>query len=940
MANKLIWGSDLYKGFKLDKNKMLGGAIDDILPFQMLSLEEKSADWIKAVADYYEVCGWNNVERSAPRIQKNYWLRHGHLNQSDYIINPTHNEYYQAVGMLVPPEPQSPLQQFYPLIPNFVDVLRGEFLKRDNQWIVEAIDPMSTAEKFEQKKSDFEQILLQHAALIKQVELAKMGLTEEMNPEEYNQQLQALMQRMTEVELKAKNFRTTGQKWAEKVIKIHDKRYDMHELDPDGFECGLISDREFWHIDLLDDDFKVELLNPKWCDYHKGPNIKYVSDGDYFLWFDFMSAGDIVNKYGRRIKEEDLKKLKDVYMKTQNMIVPDYLKGRGDSYYDLSKPWSQATDLNQPMNDALLGKELVYNFMRSPNFDHNQDVDILNPIWGRLKTGHPQMFRVMRLYWRALRRIGWLTKIERDGTRIQPEWIDENYKVTVEPVYDKSVMKEETKDNLLYGEHIDWTWVPEWRHVIKISPNQKHTFWLNSINSFDAIYVDGAPTKFQFKGRSNPFDSLPPVEGCEYSYLNTKPHSLVDRLKPMQIMYNICMNKVPGKFLKDFGNKVAIDKRIIPQNNLSSTVIGPDGVGRQVPLDPTEDYENRLQENDILTYNLSREALEGLGQPALPQVLQLSTIQEAQLYFQLGQLIKDEAGAIVGITRNRLGQNKASETATGVNQGIIYSETQTEKYFEQHANLMQRFRQRMLDAAQYYSTFQESSKEVYMNEKEENVFLEITGMENLLPHYNLYLTSRANVRNALQMISQFLQNNNTMDIQPSAQIQAMVEQSLPKLMELIRTGELERMQKEQQARDHEQQVIQQQHQAIMEELQAKQDFEASEGDKDRQTQIEVATIRALGGIQTDVDVDNQIDSAENLDAHFRQQELASKTQIANDQLAAKRQSDVDKILVEREKSQKDLEKTKLQGEYALKVAKENKTAAEMKKKQAAKKKKK
>jgi len=34
MANKLIWGSDLYKGFKLDQNKMLGTAINDILPFQ------------------------------------------------------------------------------------------------------------------------------------------------------------------------------------------------------------------------------------------------------------------------------------------------------------------------------------------------------------------------------------------------------------------------------------------------------------------------------------------------------------------------------------------------------------------------------------------------------------------------------------------------------------------------------------------------------------------------------------------------------------------------------------------------------------------------------------------------------------------------------------------------------------------------------------------
>lgn len=939
MANRMIWGSDLYQGFKLDKSRMLGGAIDDILPFQMLTLEEKSADWIKAVADFYEVAGWNNVERNAPRIQKNYWLRYGLLNQNDYIINPTYNEYYQAIGWLVPPEPQSPLQQFYPLIPNFVDVLRGEFLKRDNQWTVEAIDPMSTAEKFQQKRSDFEQILLQYAALEKQNQLAQMGLTPEMNPEEYQQQMEQLRTRLQEVEFKARNFRTTGQQWAEKVLKIQDRRYDLHELEPDGFECGLITDREFWHLDLLDDDFRVELLNPKFCDYHKGPNIKYVSDGDYFLWFDFMSIGDIVNKYGRRIKEEDLKRLKDIYVKTQNIIVPDYLKARQGEYYDLSKNWSEATDLDPKMNDALLGKELVYNFMRSPNFDHNMEVDILNPVWGRLKTGHPQMFRVMRLYWRSLRRVGWLTKIERDGTRLQPDWVDENYKITVEPEYDTSVNKEKTKDNLVYGEHIDWTWAPEWRHVMKISPNQKHTFWLNSRNAFESIYIDGAPVRFQFKGRSNPFDALPPVEGCEFSYLNTKPHSLVDRLKPLQIIYNICMNKVPHKFLKDFGNKVAIDKRIVPQNNLSAVAYDSEGKPYNIPKDPLEDYEDRLQNSDILTYSVSREALEGLGQPALPQVLPLSTVQEAQLYFQLGQLIKQEAGEIIGISRNRLGQNKASDTATGINQGILYSETQTEKYFEQHSNLMQRFRQRMLDAAQYYSTFQETAREVYMNEKEENVFLEINGMENLLPHYNIYLVSRANVRNALQIIGTFLQNENTLDILPSAKLQALVEQSIPKLMALVRQGEIEQIQREQSERDHQSQLLQQQRENTMAELEAKQAFEAEQNNLDRQVDIEVATIRALGGIQTDNDKDTQLDAMENLDAHFRQQEIADKRQMSNDQIAAKRQSDIDKIMVEREKAQKDLEKTKLQGEYALKVAKENKTAAELKRKQAAKKKK-
>lgn len=794
--------------------------------------------------------------------------------------------------------------------------MRGEFIKRDNRWTIETIDPYSKAQAFAQKNEQFEQILTQQVTLDKQKVLGEMGLSPEVDPEQYQAQMDQLMKQFTEVEMKSKNFRTTGAKWAERVINIHEKRYNLAELEPDGFESGLISDSEFWHIDMGEDDFKIELLNPKWCDYHKGPNVKYVSDGDYFLWFDFMSAGDIVNKLGRRMKEDDILKLKDIYVKTSNIIVPDYLKGRQGEYYDTTKPWLKATDLNPNMNDALLGKELAYNYMRSPNFEHNMDVDIFSPVWGRKVTGHPQMFRVMRLYWRSLKRIGWLTKINRDGSADKPDWIDENYKVTVEPQYDESIVKEKTKNNLLYGEHIDWTWVPEWRHLIKISPNQKHTFWMNSQNTFQAVYLDGGPIPFQFKGRNNPFESLPPVEGCTFSYINSDPHSFIDRMRPIQIIYNICMNKVPKKFLKDYGNKVVVDRRLISTNNPSNSVGST--------IDPIDAFDEKLRSSDILDYHPTRESLEGLGQPGIPAVVQLSTVQEAQLYFQLGQAIKQEAGELIGISRNRLGNNKASDTATGVNQGITYSETQTEKYYEQHANLMQRFRQRMLDAAQYYSTFHENNQDIYMNNMDENVFLEIEGMENLMPHYNIYLQSRANVRAALQTISQFLREENTLPIAPSAKIEALVENSIPKILNLIRTSELEQVQRELAQQKAEQEAeankmrIQQQMQA---DNMAHEDRQAQ---LDRDKDVEVATIRALGGVQTDNNKNATPDAQENLDNYFKQQDILDKRKANQDALNVKRQTDTDKMLVEREKIASDLEKERIRQKGLLAVAKENK----------------
>jgi hypothetical protein len=918
MATQLIWGADLYKGFKLDRNFLMSGNISDILPFQMLTMDEKTQDWIQAVADFYEWCGWNNVERKAMRIERNYQMRYGRLNQSDYIVNATPRDLYDTINLYVPnTNKESPLEMFYPLIPSFIDTLRGEFLKRDNTWTVEVVDPDSVSQSFDQKRQAFEKIVMQQAIMQKEQALASLGITPKTNPQQYQQMMQQAMTELTSVEMKAKNFRTTGAKWAEKVLDIHERRYNLSELEPDAFESGLITDSEFWHIDLLDDDFKLELLNPKFCDYHKGPNIKYVSQGDYFLWFDFMSAGDIVNRYGRIMKEEDILKIKEIYVKTANIIVPDYLKGRQGEYYDLTKPWMEATDLNPARNDAFLGYELAYNYMRRPNFDHNIDVDLFNPVFGRLTTGHPQMFRVMRLYWRSMSRIGWLTKVNRDGTIDPPVWVDENYKVTIPPKYDKSVVKEETKDNLIYGEHIDWTWRPEWRHVMKISPNQRHTFWINSLNTnqFHAIYIDGGPVRFQFKGRENPFDSLPPVEGCHFNYINTEPMSFIDRMRPFQIIYNICMNRVPKKFLKDYGNKLAIDRRMMSVNNPSD---------KTKMLDPVEAYDEKLRNSDIIDYSATKESLEGGGQPQLPTVLKLSTIEEAKFYLDSADVIKWMAAENMGITRQRMGMQKASETATGINNGIVYSETQTEKYFEQHSHLMQRVRQRMLDAAQYYSTFKESARDMYMNEMDENVFLEIAGMDNLLPHYNINLQSKADVRAALEKMKEFLFQENTLPIAASAKLSALVEGSVPKILAAVRSAELEQIQIQQQQEAAQQQQEQQQMQQQMQMHMADLQHEDTNKELDRESQQKIATIRALGGVQSDANKDSVLDAQQNLDPYLKQQQMDNKTRMEQQKLEQERQKSVDNMTLQREKNQADLQKEKIKADAAIKVAKENK----------------
>ncbi len=844
----VVWSSQLYKGTTL-KNSPGMMRLADFAPYQMLEEQEKTQEWLIAVADHFEAIGWRNVDRRQEAIQKNYWLRQGIINPTDYLVNPT--EYHMAQAMQIvgaDGHSTSPLQQFFPLIPTYVDLLRGEFLKRDNTFSVVQIDQGAVIESLEFKEEQINGVMQQLAVAEKEMALQKMGITPD-NPEsfqQYQETIQQAIQKFQETEAKFKNFRTKGAKWAQKVLKIQEERYNLSELEPDAFDGGLTTDMEFWHLDLLEDDFRLELLNAKWCDYHKAPGEKYVSKGDYFLWFEWGSAGDIINKYGKRMKEEELEKLKTTYSSIVNaIIVPDHEKTMQGSYYDVRLPYKQASDLNAPMNDAILGKELAYNYSQNSNFTHS----IFDPA-GYGSMMEPKMFRIMNLYFRGMKKIGWLTKVGEDGSIEYADWVDENFKLTVEPEYDFSLTKKKTAKNLIYGEHVEWTWVNDWRRVIKISANSKHSFWKHNPD-FKEIYLDGKSVKFQFKGINNPYESLPPVEGCEFSWINAKPYGFVSRLKSFQVLYNISMNKATKAIANDRGLKLSINKDIVSRNSGDL----------EAGIDPLEAFEERLEGSSILPYELSRNNIDlGMGQPALPTVVNLSTAEIAQFYLGLAQQIKLESGEVVGITRNRAGQSKASETAYGVQQGIQYSESQTEKYFENHYQLMKRVRQRMLDAAQYYTTFKESSREIYLNERTETALLEMEGMRNLLPHYQINIESTAKTRSLMQMLSNFLIQENTLPFRPGEKVKALVANSVPQIIELIEKGEIEQQMQAKEQHAQEMEKIKAQQEAMMQEYELKAKLAEDHDNRMTESNERIAEIRALGGIQTDADADGSLDA--------------------------------------------------------------------------------
>lgn len=868
----LLTGIDLVRGAVTNSNGLPLNLLD-VSPFQMIPLEDKDEGWVRWNADFHESVGYQHVKRYGRKKIKNRWLAAGILDKNDYLLSPEYNNFADLVGIVTPHDHEghhSPLEQFYPIIPNIVEVLKGEFLKRDTKVIIKAVDEFSKSEALQYKEDLLNQILTQQAIQQKQAALAKMGILPDskdpQDQQQFQQQMQAAQQ-IAQVETKFRSYRSIVEDWAQHVYNIEREAQYMDERETRMFVESLINSEEHWHIDLGEDHFKLEELDSAYCFQHRSPKVDYDSDGDYFGWFDWQTVGDVINKLGDKLSDVQLEGLKTILStNTGAMVVPDMWKSFPSMYYDTTKGYPQGRT-DAALNDAILERNLKETYVTNFTNEAPSATELLSKHTDIF--GQPHMFRVMRLYWRSQRKISFLTKIDRSGQVIFADWVDENFKVTIPPVYDNSLVKTKTKYNLVYGEHLDSTYCNEWRHVIKINSNMSHTFWQTNNLGFNPIYLDGKPVKFQFRGDSNPFEAKPPIEGRVFKYWGVRPHSLVDRCKPWQIVYNIANNRIPKILSMDPGIVLAINKGMIPRNYSGNRTV-----------DPKAEYMDDIRENKIIEFEITREQLELPNQAAVPQRVDLSLINEARQYFDLAVAVKAEALQSVGITMQRLGETKASETLGGNQTAINFSETQTEPYFNQHINeLMPRIVARIVEAAQYYCSTKPRSREYYLNDQQQNVWIEIEGTKSLPRHFHIYPTAKPRTKQMMQELKQLLQNDNTMGATFLEKAEGVLADSIPEYMKLLRENEERREQAEQDQQSAEQQQQQADRDSAMELLKEKQQFEAQQKDLDRKNQYAMAVLKAEGGVQTDANADGILDSQENLAGIIQKHDQAQASNV-------------------------------------------------------------
>lgn len=773
----------------------------NIFPDQFKTEKQKQADtYVKQTLDYFSNRAYAEYVRNKKTFVPNYDLVKGILRPADFYENVDVKSFADLLeGDLDLPA----YVKHYSILTTPINELVGELTKRPDTYKIKAFDDDSKAEELQYKTELLQQFLIAKAKDIIRTKAALSG--QRLDEEQLNEMT------MEQIQDELDGYTSVGEKWGNHILTALKAEFNVKELSEDAYRDLLIAAREYYHIyeDNSKTGFNAETLNPKNVWVMNTPDRKYVSDvtgrgrGAYAAGIvQVMELSEIIESCPELTKEEidHLRKgLEDyglVNTRESNLGKSRSIGGQNTIEYDTYDPLVLQTRMM--IEGQMMGEN---------NVDELSDwLGLSNNV-----SAFGYKYVVCTNYWMSKRKVGKLGYMDEMGNQ-QSMLVDETYKSGDHP--------EEIS--------LDWGWVNQIYWGKKIGPD---------------IYHMG------------PYKLLPyiPIIGTVHEQKNTEARSLVDMMKPFQVIYNVCMNQLFELLKKEIGNVGVINIRRVPRVK--------DGDGQ----DDIDIWEMEARERGIMFDDDSPENTKGqITNQSVARNVDLTRSNEIQTRYNLAVQMKNECWELIGMSKQRMGNVTASETATGTNTAVQQSYSQTEPLFVAHEYVLGQFYQALVDAAQYVESAKETSTVSYITNEGESAFISVNGADITLRELKVFMTNRpedTRMFNEIRQLSQtILQNGGSAyDV-----IELYSDQSIRELKRKFKKIKEEAMAQLQQAQQLEQQKVEasnQQAQAALQQAaqleQIRMENENYQNELDRINEKEIAIIRAMGFGQVQGEDNNQ-----------------------------------------------------------------------------------
>lgn len=808
--------------------------------------QKKSPGYVKNTMDYFANRAYAEYVKNRESFAKNYDLVKGILRSEDFYEDDNVKSFADMLeGDLDLPS----YVKHYSILTTPINELIGELTKRPDTYKVKAFDAESQSEELEFKTELMMQYIIMKAS--QKIMAENEGASEEE------------LQQMTleEVEDDLIDYTSQAEKWANHMLTALKAEFNLKELSEEAFRDLLIGSRQFYHIyeDNSETGFNVEVLNPKHAWWLTTPDMKYTTDvtgrgkGAYASGtVQVMELSEIIEAIPELSKEEI-----------------DHLRKGVEDYGLINARESNAVRAVQPGIDSitydtydplvLQTRMLIESEMKENNDELRDFLGLTSNV-----SSFGYKFVVVTAYWMSKKKIGELVYEDQITGEIHTTLVDENYKAGSMP-----------------GElSLTWGWVNQVYWGRKIGPD---------------IYHMG------------PYKLLPylPIIGTVYEQKNTEPKSLVDMMKPFQVIYNVSMNQMYELLKKEIGNVASINIRRVPRVK--------DGDGQ----DDIDVWEMEARERGIIFDDDSPENTKSpVSNQSVARNVDLTRTQEIQTRYNLAVQMKNECWELIGMSKQRLGSITASETATGTNTAIQQSYAQTEPLFVAHEYVMGQLYQAMVDAAQYIESKKPNSTISYINSEGTSSFISVTGNDIALRDLKVFTTNRPDdVRmfNEIRQLSQAVIQNGGSLYDVIEMYSTNSVRDLKRSFKKIRDKNM-KMLEDQQAREQQQlELNQQQFQAAQQQeqmwKQIEMENENHQNHLDRLNKKELAIISATGYGQvetTDANADGIQDVLEVQRIQQERDRLNKEHQIKLADIKSKFTLGMEKLKVDKANQANDL----------------------------------
>jgi hypothetical protein len=828
----------------------------NIFPDQFKTEKEKQDEsWIKNTMDYFANKAYSEYIKNRDTFVKNYDLVKGILRPEDFYQEP---EVRSFTDMLTADLSLPSYVKHYSIITTPINELVGEISKRPDAFRVKAFDDDSKAEELEYKTGILQEYVMAEA---KKKLVEKAAIQGEELDEEQLQQLT-----MQEVQDELDSYTSVAEKWANHVLTCQKADFVLKEKSEDAFRDMLISAREYYHIyeDNSKLGYNIEVANPKNTWFLTTPDRKYISDptgraqGAYAAGtVQVMELSEIIESIPDITKEEidhlrsSLQDYGLINVRESNLGNPDATPGQDSVQYDTYDP-------------AVLQTRMIIESEMKENNDGLKDfLGLTNNV-----SSFGYKYVVVRCYWISKKKIGKLIYTDEMGNE-QSMLVDENYK----------------KGTIPTEQSLEWGWINQWYQGIKIGPDVYHIKPYKLLN-----YC--------------------PIIGVVHEVKNTEAKSLVDLMKPFQVLYNVCMNQLYKLLEKEVGKVYLTSIRHIP--------IPKDGDAQ----DALDVWEMEARNRGVMFIDDSPENLKSPSSFNQFRDIDLTRTQEIQSRYNLAMQLKNECWELIGMSKQRMGSISASETATGTNTAITQSYSQTEPLFVAHEYVLGQLYQAIIDASLYVESSKPQSTISYITSEGESAFVQVNGTDLKFRDLKVFLTNRPEDKqmfNEIRGLSQaVLQNGGSLyDI-----IELYSTNSVRDMKKVFKTLKERQEQMQDQQSQQQQQQIEQQKQISDAQLQQAQQMQQEkiahddyQNELDRLNKIQIAMINAesKAGPLTDADTSGTADVLEmsklagdqskaRSDYESKMADIDSKTKLAGQKLQVERE----KLQVARENQANDL----------------------------------